>query len=383
MLNNEYKSAVRKAKLVCEAVANGDFEARIKGITEKGEAGELLHLINLLIDRSDAYIRESRASLEYMAANKYFRRISEKGMPGAFGEASRAANSAMNSVAAKVKAFSSVVGSFEGKMTEAVSSVTDTANELEKLAQTLGTHCGFASEQSTNVAAAAVQSSANVNSVAAATEEMANSVSEINRQVNESYQITKNAVEEVEHASVDINGLLTNSEKIGNILSMIVDIASQTNLLALNATIEAARAGDAGRGFAVVAAEVKALANQTASATDEIKSQIDEIQNASTQAVGSINTISKTINSVSEISTAIAAAVEQQRAATNEVARNIEESSNGAAAVSQSISEIDKVIQEYGGATAQIMETSSQLTLKSDLMRSSVNEFLSEVRKVV
>jgi len=164
MFSNDYKSAVLKAIEVCEAVSNGDFEARIKNINEKGDAGNLLHLINRLIDKSDAYIRESRASLEYMAANKYFRRISERGMPGAFGEASRAANAAMDYIEKKVDTFSTVVKSFENKMEEVVDSVANSASELEALAANLRNSSSSAQEQSTNVAAAAEQSSANVNS---------------------------------------------------------------------------------------------------------------------------------------------------------------------------------------------------------------------------
>ena len=120
MLSNQYKSAVLKAVDVCEAVANGDLEARILNITEKGEAGRLLHAINRLIDRSDAYVRESKASLEYVAENKYFRRISEKGMTGTFGDASRAVNKAMESMEQRVNAFARVVHSFEGQMNEVV-----------------------------------------------------------------------------------------------------------------------------------------------------------------------------------------------------------------------------------------------------------------------
>jgi len=212
---------------------------------------------------------------------------------------------------------------------------------------------------------------------------MANSVAEINHQVTQSSIITNNAVMDVEQATLDINKLSESSSKIGNILAIIVDIASQTNLLALNATIEAARAGEAGKGFAVVASEVKALASQTAKATDEITLQISEIQNSSNQAVQSIKTIANTINNVSSIATAIAAAVEEQSAATNEVARNIDQASTGTMEVSASIGSISQVISEYSVATSQILETSTELSQRSDAMRNSVSDFLVEVRKAI
>lgn len=383
MFNKDNKTAIKKAIEVCEAVANGDFEARICDITETGEAGLMLNLINRLIDRSDAYIRESRAALEHMASGKYYRRISQKGMPGAFGEASQAANNAMDTIEHRVKGFANVVSAFEIRMDQAVSSVSQQAGDLNILAKGLQQSSNVASEQSTGVAAAAEQSSANVNSVAAATEEMANSVAEINQQVTQSSKISIDAVKEVERANRDIANLSESSAKIGNILSLIVDIASQTNLLALNATIEAARAGEAGRGFAVVASEVKSLAGQTAKATEEIRGQITEIQTASDQAVKSIQSISGTISQISEISTAIAAAVEEQSAATNEVARNIEQASVGTLEVSSNIGSISNAVNEFDAASRQIMDSATDLNGKSDIIRDEVLNFLTEVRKVV
>jgi len=206
MLSNQYKSAVLKAVDVCEAVANGDLEARILNITEKGEAGRLLHAINRLIDRSDAYVRESKASLEYVAENKYFRRISEKGMTGTFGDASRAVNKAMESMEQRVNAFARVVHSFEGQMNEVVESVASAATELEASARTMEDATSSASQQSTSVAAAAEQASANVGSVASATEEMTSSVSEINQQVLQSSQITTEAVTEVQKTNMILAG---------------------------------------------------------------------------------------------------------------------------------------------------------------------------------
>ena len=165
MFGNDHKSAVRKALKVCEAVAEGDFEARIIGIDEKGEAAALLHAVNRLIDRCDAYVRESRASLEYVAQNKYFRRIAERGMTGAFGEAARTVNTAMSSMEDRVLGFREVIASFETQMAEVVESVAAAATELESSAQSMSHSASSASEQSVTVAAAAEEASANVGSV--------------------------------------------------------------------------------------------------------------------------------------------------------------------------------------------------------------------------
>ncbi|MBL4758501.1 MAG: methyl-accepting chemotaxis protein [Rhizobiales bacterium] len=383
MFNNDYKSAVLKAVEICEAVADGNFEARIINITEKGDAGRLLHAINRLIDRSDAYVRETRASLEYVAANKYFRRISIRGMSGAFGEASQVVNNAMETMEQKVTDFSAVIGGFEGQMGEVVEAVASAATELQASAETLSASSTSASDQSNNVATAAEQASANVGSVAAATEELTNSVDEINQQVTQSTEATLSAVKDVEQTKKDISGLSDASEKIGQVVSLISDIAAQTNLLALNATIEAARAGEAGKGFAVVASEVKALADQTAKATEEIETQIGGIQAASNQAVGSIETIGGSIARINEIASAIAAAVEEQSAATREIARNIEQASVGTSEVSTNIQDISSSIGQSGEAAGQVLEAANELAQKGEEMRGGIADFIQEVRKVI
>ena len=380
---SDYESAVRKAVDICEAVAEGDFEARILHITEEGEAGRMLHAINRLIDRSDAYIRESRASLEYVAANKYFRRIAEKGMLGAFGEASRTVNEAMGAMEQRVANFTTVVDEFEGQMHSIVESVATAATQLQASAKTMEKAATSSSEQSTGVAAAAEEASTNVSVVAAAAEELTTSVGEINQQVSRSSDITAKAVEQVEHTNRDISGLADASKTIGEIISMISDIAGKTNLLALNATIEAARAGEAGRGFAVVASEVKGLAGQTAQATEEISDQVNGIQSATDGAVAAIGSIRDTISQVDEIATTIAAAVEEQGAATQEIARNVEQAASGTSEVSANIVKVSESANETGAAAAQVRGASDDLAHKGELLRTGVEKFLSEVRQVV
>ena len=162
------------------------------------------------------------------------------------------------------------------------------------------------------MAVVAEQASANVQTVAAATEELSSSVSEIGRQVTQSTEIAGQAVAEANRTNVTVQGLSAAAQKIGDVVKLISDIASQTNLLALNATIEAARAGEAGRGFAVVANEVKSLASQTAKATDEISAQVSAMQGATAEAVQAIESIGRTIGAINEIASAISVAVEQQ-----------------------------------------------------------------------
>ena len=159
--------------------------------------------------------------------------------------------------------------------------------------------------------------------VASAAEELASSVREISRQVQQSTDIARRAVEKADNTSTIVSALSQGVQKIGEVTDLINNIAAQTNLLALNATIEAARAGEAGRGFAVVASEVKGLATQTATATEDITAQISAIQNSTRSAVTAIEEIGAVIKEISGIASSIAAAVEEQGAATNEIARNV------------------------------------------------------------
>ena len=172
---------------------------------------------------------------------------------------------------------------------------------------------------------ASAEASSNVRDIASAADELAASVMEIDRQVAQSNAIAEKAVGEAERTNAAVQELDEAAKRIGDVVSLITDIAEQTNLLALNATIEAARAGEAGRGFAVVAGEVKALAGQTAKATEDIATQIADMQHATSRSIEAIEAIERTIRDIGAISGAIAAAVTEQGAATQEIARSVDD----------------------------------------------------------
>ena len=375
---------ISQALKVCEAVSNGDFEARIIGIGgHKGEVADLCHAINRLIDRTDAYVRESTASLEYVSKNKYFRRIQEPGMVGAFLTASRAINAATQSMEDRIASFRAVVGEFETTMQGVTETVSSASTELESSANAMNVTAGSTSEQAATVAAAAEEASVNVETVAAAAEQLSNSITEIGRQVSNSSDVAKAAVDRARDADAKITGLAEASQRIGEVLGLITDIANQTNLLALNATIEAARAGEAGKGFAVVAAEVKNLANQTAKATEEISLQIDNIQNVTGETVDAIKEINRTIGQIGETSTAISAAVEEQDAATKEIAVNVEQAAVGTSEVTRNVALVTQGAQETGAAASQVLSASGELAKQSSLLETEVRSFLERLRAVV
>lgn len=379
------QSSLRKATEVCKAVANGDFEARIVNITEKGEGAELMHAINLLIDRTDAYIRESKACLEYVSRNQHFRLIAEKGMVGSFKDAALAINRATYSIEQNHTGFCKIAEQFETDLESIVNSVSESVSDLGIVAGNISDSCSLANDQSLIVASGAEEASANMQGVAASTEELTASISEINRQVVSAAEIATGAVTKSRVMSSEISSLSDMSMKIGEVVQLINEIAAQTNLLALNATIEAARAGELGKGFAIVAQEVKALAGQTATATEEINTQVLGLQAVTAKAVDANGEISEAIERVSEISSTIAAAVEEQTTATGEIAHNVEEAAAGSSGVTQSIAKVRE-------ATAGTKEVSLRVVSASQAMkdqetrlqglRTEMNNFLAKATKV-
>jgi methyl-accepting chemotaxis protein len=269
---------------------------------------------------------------------------------------------------------------FEAAIGNIVETVSSASTQLENSADTLTSTASRAQELSTAVAAASEEASTNVQSVASATEELSSSIREISRQVQDSARMASEAVDQARATNDRVGELSRAASRIGDVVELINTIAGQTNLLALNATIEAARAGEAGRGFAVVASEVKALAEQTAKATGEIGQQVTGIQSATQQSVGAIKDISQTIEKLSEISSAIAAAVEEQGAATQEISRNVQQAARGTQEVSSNIADVQRGATETGSASSQVLSAAQTLSTDSDRLRREVSQFLGSVR---
>ena len=256
----------------------------------------------------------------------------------------------------------SITREFEQIVGEIVNNVSSASTQLEASAGTLSNTAKRSLELSTTVASASEEASTNVQSVASATEELSSSVNEISRQVQDSARMASDAVGQARGTTERVSELSKAANRIGDVVELINTIAGQTNLLALNATIEAARAGEAGRGFAVVASEVKALAEQTAKATGEIGQQINGIQAATQDSVNAIKEISSTIERFSEISSAIAAAIEEQGAATLEISRNVQQAAHGTHQVSSNITDVQRGATETGSASSQVLSAAQTLS---------------------
>jgi methyl-accepting chemotaxis protein len=273
-----------------------------------------------------------------------------------------------------------LTGDFQGIASAMITDLSDAAATLENTAQAMSGAAGTADDRAGAMAQAARDASAGVQTVAASAEQLASSIGEISRQVARSTNVALSAAEGARRTDIVVNELARGAQRIGEVVQLINSIAGQTNLLALNATIEAARAGEAGKGFAVVASEVKALAGQTARATEEIGEQVGQIQAATQQAVKAIEEIVGTIDEVSRVASAIAAAIEQQRAATAEIARTVQQTASNTQAVTENIQDVSQAASETGEAAGQVLAAAGHLSGQATGLNREINGFLTSLR---
>jgi methyl-accepting chemotaxis protein len=272
-----------------------------------------------------------------------------------------------------------LISQFQGDAEKILEAVSADAGVMTTTAGTLTQVATNTNEQAASAASTSEEASTNVQTVAAAAEELSASITEISRQVEKTTQIVGDAAKHAQSTNEQVDHLAETADKIGNVISLIQDIAEQTNLLALNATIEAARAGEAGKGFAVVASEVKGLANQTAKATGDIAQQIAEIQSSTKDAVGAINQISSTMGEVDEYMVAIASAVDQQGVATDEISHNVAQAAAGTQSVVGNISSVTDATTQTSVSADEVNQAAASVTENTRQLNETISTFLRAV----
>jgi methyl-accepting chemotaxis protein len=365
---------IRELSNIMAVLAEGRLDIDVPGRAYRDEIGDMARSVEVLrihaVDR--LRLQEEQRAAEVRA-------LEEKQLAEA-QQLARQAAAEEKAVGERAAAMLKLADEFSSAVGRIVETVSSASNEVEATAGTLTHTAETTRTLSGTVAAGSAEASGDMQNVAAATEQMASSVADISRRLHESAEIAAKAVEQSDRTDHRIGRLAEAAAHIGDVVKLITDIAAQTNLLALNATIEAARAGEAGRGFAVVANEVKALAAQTAKATEEIGLQVASIQTTTRESVADIKDVGKTVGRIAEIAAQTAITVDGQSAATQEIARSVQRAAQGMTHIADDIGAVDRGAGETGIASEQLLAAARSLAQESGQLKVEVDRFLTMVR---
>jgi methyl-accepting chemotaxis protein len=345
--------AIRNAVAISEGIAQGDLSQKIS-IGRRDELGRLLVSLGLMQDSLKRQAESQRSAADVKDRDH------------------------ANQVAQRHR-IERQIAEFRGSIGNMLKQADEMTERLNLTARTLSEIATEADSRAKEAAGSAEETSGNVANVATSALQLGDSVHEITGKLASASEVVGRATEIAHAANVVIVGLAESAGRIDEVVGLIRSIAEQTNLLALNATIEAARAGDAGRGFSVVASEVKALATQTAKATEDISGQISGIQSSTSQAVERIKSIAAIMTEIDSVTTEIATSLGQQGTATGEISRNIQSAASATQNVARNVAGTTAAIGETNRAAAEVLEAAEYMTNHASDLRVSVDQFLRNV----
>lgn len=406
--NQGLTETVGAAERVLSAIAQGDFTQKMP-LEGNSQPPTLALITNDLSDRLDRYTTEVIRVVREMRTEGNVDSVEIEGIAGRWQDLIENVTCMSREVTQQIRSIADVshavaqgnlanqieaenTGEFRGltssvnqmiqnlrsslrQIGEIAATVATASEELTAVSSEMTGNAGQTAETATSASASAEQVSQNATTVATAIEEMNASIREIAKSAAEAAKVASDAVRTSDQTNATITKLGQSSIEIGKVIKVITSIAQQTNLLALNATIEAARAGDAGRGFAVVASEVKALAKQTATATEEISQRIEAIQTDTNRAVDAITQITAVINQINDIQNTIAIAVEEQTATTNEISRNVAEAAKGSSDIAKNIAVVAQNAQTTTTGANNTAQAATELAQMAVSLQAIVSEF--------
>ncbi len=363
---------IKKIVQFTKEFGRGNLQAELD-IQSKDEIGEMAEDLNLSVKNLTEIIRELMSTTENLTKSAE----SLSSVSSQMAQNAEEMNAQATSVAASSEEISSGVSTVAASAEEASATVTNIASMTEEMSAAVKNVADAGRKTSVNanmMASSSDEMSDQVNRIASSIEEMTASLNEVSRNTAQGSRISSDANKMTERINSRMDVLVASSKKIGKIVSVIKDIADQTNMLALNATIEASGAGEAGKGFAVVAGEVKELAKQSADASDEIASQIDDIQVSTEEAVASIKEINQVIEQIAAINETIASAIEEQTATAGEISRSVVDTAGNVKDVAQKAGESAVLMDEVAKSTVETSKTAGEVSRNIDELSTTVKE---------
>ncbi|MCU0226684.1 MAG: methyl-accepting chemotaxis protein [Bryobacterales bacterium] len=371
---------------VCERVANGDLEARLIGIPDHPQLARAMHGINCMLDQTDAFVRESKVSLDAASQGRFHRRFVLKGMRGAFHDGAHRINAASQSMADQAEALrmgeqrrQEMALAWEQSNGAIAERLQASALRIRESGASLALVATQNREDSSRASEASRKTTQSVQVAVRAAEQLFQAVGEIDQRATDSARVANEAVASANQVSVVLAELRDATRKIDGVVQTISRVARQTNLLALNAAIEAARSGEAGRGFAVVASEVKQLAQQTTAATREIELEVTAIHQASEATVKSLAGVGATIHRVDDLAQQIALAVQRQHQATTAIHQSIESALHATEAIEERLASMDRSTQSASASVEELLRPAEALLTEATSLRDSISTFSASV----